>query len=43
MMKTIESAEDPGVEYIEIDGLRMIIKNGLFVGIYDPRLDEVLD
>lgn len=41
-MKPVESAEDPGVEYVEVDGLRMIFHDGLFVGIYDPRLDEVL-
>ena len=39
----IECEEDPHTKYVELDGVRLIFRDGLLVGWYDPRLDEVLN
>ncbi len=41
MFRVIEGEDN--TTYIEIGGKRLIFRNGLFAGWYDPVLDEPLD
>lgn len=41
MLRVIECEDN--TTYIEINGRRLIFRNGLFIGWYDPFLDEPLD
>ncbi len=43
-MRLIESCEDPATIYLDIPGWgRLIFRNGLLIGDYDPLLEEALD